>query len=701
MNALEKLQALRKQNKTTNTTNTNKGNNNDTPQATNANAAKESIKDKLARLKNTQVTKTNATPERLRELTSTKEPQVNRTTQSDTKVQETKAAARLSSRLQQLAELKKKNVPATITTEHTTNNDSNSASNDSNDSRPDTFSGVDNHTARGRLDKNDVSFEDLNTNQRLAVTRAGNKESFCLIGAAGSGKTTTVRSIATHLSNTGAIEKLSVGTDKVLRSGSPSIAILSYTNQAVRNIKEALPKEFKSHCSTFHMILEYAPDFYEEFDSKTLETTNKMRFLPKYGTTNYKNIDDSLNATKLPHLDIVVVEEAGSVPLELWNIFLSALPSPEETTFIFLGDLNQLPPVFDDAILGFKLLDLPIVELDTVYRNVGLVTKLAHRVLEGKPMLDKECAKWNLTDDSGTIKFMPYPKVRNWEDDLKITGTSFKKLALDGRFNPDTDVCLIPFNVKFGAVEMNRWILQGITDREKKTVHHVKAGYNDHYFCVGDRVLANKQYWYIDTIEPNTDYFGDPVTPASVHLDRWGNIAPAYRDEVLGHDDDFTSADDDLSGLLEAAKKISTDRQDGIAKRAASHIIRICQKDEEGDITNTRLITNAGDVNNMVHTAAMTVHKAQGSEFQHVFIVFHHSHAVMLNREILYTAITRSKRDLTIIYSGQNPLKIGSSAFQKGIIRQEIAGKTVTEKLKYFQAKREAELLQRKIKAKI
>jgi exodeoxyribonuclease V alpha subunit len=46
---------------------------------------------------------------------------------------------------------------------------------------------------------------------------------------------------------------------------------------------------------------------------------------------------------------------------------------------------------------------------------------------------------------------------------------------------------------------------------------------------------------------------------------------------------------------------------------------------------------------------ALTIHKTQGSEFQHVICVVHSTHTRMLNRSILYTAITRAKAKVTIV----------------------------------------------------
>lgn len=46
---------------------------------------------------------------------------------------------------------------------------------------------------------------------------------------------------------------------------------------------------------------------------------------------------------------------------------------------------------------------------------------------------------------------------------------------------------------------------------------------------------------------------------------------------------------------------------------------------------------------------AITVHKSQGSEYQTVILVLVNSHAIMLQRNLLYTAVTRAKRKVLIV----------------------------------------------------
>ena len=46
---------------------------------------------------------------------------------------------------------------------------------------------------------------------------------------------------------------------------------------------------------------------------------------------------------------------------------------------------------------------------------------------------------------------------------------------------------------------------------------------------------------------------------------------------------------------------------------------------------------------------ASTIHKSQGSEYKSVIINIQNAHYIMLNRPLIYTAITRSKEKVIII----------------------------------------------------
>lgn len=62
---------------------------------------------------------------------------------------------------------------------------------------------------------------------------------------------------------------------------------------------------------------------------------------------------------------------------------------------------------------------------------------------------------------------------------------------------------------------------------------------------------------------------------------------------------------------------------------------------------------------------AMTVHKSQGSEFDHVLVVLPEADSRVLTRELLYTAVTRARRSVTI--SGSD--RMIEAAIHRSVVR--------------------------------
>jgi len=74
---------------------------------------------------------------------------------------------------------------------------------------------------------------------------------------------------------------------------------------------------------------------------------------------------------------------------------------------------------------------------------------------------------------------------------------------------------------------------------------------------------------------------------------------------------------------------------------------------------------------------ALTIHKSQGSEWSDVAVVVHSAHTFMLTRQLLYTAITRAKRSITIIGNDRgiaNALKCKRDARRNTALAARIRG---------------------------
>ena len=285
------------------------------------------------------------------------------------------------------------------------------------------FIGVDKSTGKS------ISY---NERQHQFVTLASSGQSSVLIGAAGTGKTTCMRGVMQGLIQSGVAGLLDHEGHKYLESKTPGIVIVSYTRRAVSNIRKAVSDDMKKNCLTIHALLEYEPVYYEVFDEASGENKNTMRFEPT--RNSYRPLPTSIR--------VCVIEEASMVSLELFKELADALPT--NCQFIFLGDIQQLPPVFGSAILGYKMLELPVVELTEVYRQAleSPIIRLAHRILSGNPIPLNEYSEWKIP---GQLTIHPWKK-KLAADTALLTIAKFLTVAIEaGQYDPDNDMVLIPF----------------------------------------------------------------------------------------------------------------------------------------------------------------------------------------------------------------------------------------------------------------
>lgn len=489
----------------------------------------------------------------------------------------------------------------------------------------------------------------LNEQQSEAVRIGSSGESFVLVGAAGTGKTTSTKEIIHGIIQSGRAGLLS-NTHKKLRQSTPGIVCCAYTRRAVANIRKNMSTEMADNCITIHKLLEYEPIYDTVFDPETGDERTTMRF---EATRNSHN--------PLPsEIHTIVIEEASMVSVELYKEIINACPHNPQ--IIFLGDIQQLPPVFGSAILGFKMLELQTIELVQVYRQAleSPIIRLAHRILSGKVISTEEFPEWKVPNQ---LTLHPWKKKLS-PDIAAIVASKFFCAAYDsGHFNPVEDIILIPFNKGCGTDEINKRIATHIAHSKSREVYEVVAGFNKLYFSVGDKVLVEKEDAEIISINPNPTYLGVSYLSPSRTLDYFG-----YDPE--GH---VAEQDADIDALLEATAADSEDRV-----KKCSHIIRVRMLDSDREVD----ISAAGDVNAMLLGYALTVHKSQGSEWRKVFIVLHQSHATMLQRELLYTAVTRAKEELYVICEPES--------FEKGILSQRIKGNTLKEKAEFFKGKVDA-----------
>jgi exodeoxyribonuclease V alpha subunit len=492
-----------------------------------------------------------------------------------------------------------------------------------------------------------------NDKQQEFISLATSHKSCILIGPAGTGKTTAMKGTVSSLIQSSGTGILQNHDHKHLPHGVPGIVICAYTRRATNNIRRNMSEDMKANCVTIHKLLEYQPE-YTEIITESGESKTTMRFAPGRNPGN-----------PLPsEITTIIFEESSMIGTALYQEVIDSLPNKNVVQIIFLGDIQQLPPVFGSAILGFKMLELPLVELTEVYRQAleSPIIRLAHRILSGAPIPPAELTTWNCP--GLTIK--PWKKKIDAEAALSVSEKLFDTLYEKGAYDPENDIILIPFNKAYGTIELNKSIANHLARKKQSVTWEVVSGFIKHYFSSGDKVLYDREDAIILDIYPNPSYTGVPAQKESTYLDYWGhNNSPKGLS-----DSNVSDSESDIDFLL---AQVAADDADRVTQ--SSHCIKLLMQDSGTEKT----VTKAAEINALILGYCLTVHKSQGSEWDKVFLLFHNSHATMMQRELLYTAVTRAKKELFVICE--------SDTFTSAVKSQRIKGNTLAEKAIYFQGK--------------
>jgi len=109
-----------------------------------------------------------------------------------------------------------------------------------------------------------------------------------------------------------------------------------------------------------------------------------------------------------------------------------------------------------------------------------------------------------------------------------------------------------------------------------------------------------------------------------------------------------------IFGVDDRIMQTKNDHQRGLSNGDIGEVVSIKNTNDETemlvDFGNHLVVNfNHGNSDHLVHARVTTVHKSQGSEFPVVIVVAPHEHARMLDRNLLYTAMTRARKTCIII----------------------------------------------------
>ena len=348
-----------------------------------------------------------------------------------------------------------------------------------------------------------------------------------------------------------------------------------------------------------------------ETTGEEAKTLHRLLEIGKFeDETNGPNVDMELTPLDA---DVIIVDEMSMVDLFLMNYLVRAIY--KGTKMVFVGDIDQLPSVGPGSILGdlIKSKKICTITLDKIFRQAAKSKIIinSHRVNKGENFIQKskeqnseilhnEIEEDNiyinneLNEDFFFIKETNQDKIL--EQVISLCNGRLKKF---GNYDSFKNIQVITPTKKgvLGTRELNT-ILQNTLNPHKDGMPEKQVLGTT--FRVGDKVMQ---------IKNNYDIF-------------WEKTEPKYE-----------TGTGVFNGELGIIKKI-----DDIEK-----VIKI--QFDDGKFAWYQF----ADLEQIEHSYAITVHKAQGSEFDVVIMPISPAAPMLLTRNLLYTGMTRAKKLLIIV----------------------------------------------------
>ncbi len=291
--------------------------------------------------------------------------------------------------------------------------------------------------------------------------------------------------------------------------------------------------------------------------------------------------------------DVVIIDEASMIDIALMARLLEAVP--ENARLIMLGDKNQLASVETGAVFGdicrAEIMSDKLISLNYNFRSGGNcgIDKLAKAVNAGDTV---EVEKLLLNKNADDICFL---ETNNGAND-KIKDEIIKEY-----------LPLMKENDPGEALEQ--------FDKFRVLCAHRKGYYGTEFF--------NKMTEAILRPLVKGDFYKKPVM---VNVN-------AYHKNLFNGDTGL------IVKMKDGLSRVFIKKETG-GKRIKNN------KENEKDIGDSGFLFS--DFPPHEDAFALTVHKSQGSEFDHVLFVIPAMLSPVVTRELLYTGITRAKKKVTI-----------------------------------------------------
>lgn len=301
-----------------------------------------------------------------------------------------------------------------------------------------------------------------------------------------------------------------------------------------------------------------------------------------------KNEDNPLE------MDVVIIDEVSMVDAALFYALLKAIP--EGVRLILVGDMNQLPSVGAGNVLR-DIIDsqcVPVVTLEKIFRQAETsdIIVNAHKIHRGEPIEIQNNSKDFFFQRQYQAEHIIRDMLRlvreRIPNHLKIAPTDVQVLTpmRSGNLGVEGINPLLQNELNPPSPEKNEYVFGDRTFRENDKVMQIKNNYQIEWETRGRHGIVTDR--------------GTGVFNGDMGIIR------------------------SIDTTFEKAMEVEY---------------------EDGHIVTYPL--NA--LEDLEHAYAVTVHKSQGSEYPAVVLPLLSGPRLLLNRNILYTAVTRAKRMVVIV----------------------------------------------------
>ena len=445
----------------------------------------------------------------------------------------------------------------------------------------------------------------LSDGQEKAVIEGINK-SLVITGGPGTGKTTSILFLLIGL--------LLNDTDNM------RIYLIAPSGKAAGRMKESIINGLNVLTDSFKQSHKEIIDKINNLDKSTIHSLLEI----DYETNGFKYNKNR----RFPENSIFVIDEASMIDVCLFNALLQAIPTSAKV--YIMGDKNQLPSVECGAVFGDlltkKSIQDNVVELDESkrFKKGTKIFNLAKAVNEGDtlPINDddwKEYDSFEVLIKDDDRKENPIYYYKNHKENVK-----------------DKDIVEHVVN-KWGN-EFFESLQDKATDLDFNDLTHLKEVFE--YSEISKILCAeNEGPRGIKTIN-------NYVKKHFIDKSKYHSTNGYYPGMIMMVNKNNKSLDLDNgdSGLLVTFKDDSTiyfmtKKSSNIAKNQGKEVDRIFKL---GEFTfyPVRMITQ--EEIDMAY--AITIHKSQGSDYPNILVILPTKKGhPLLNRQIVYTAITRTK----------------------------------------------------------